>query len=355
VRQKTKRRQRPTRFGRLKAINLPDVEVLDDIKEATPYKSKRIAEKMDLSYKQDAELVPARISEIHSNYNYIVEADGVFYEATLSGRLRQFLYESLGVAAVGDRVMVDISAEPDYRIEQVLPRSNTLSRYTSGSFQKEILIAANIDQVIITSSWRKPNIKAGLIDRYICIATLQEIEPVIVINKIDLCRNRDDYEELCGFYREMGYKLIATSTVTGEGMDELKAVLKDKDSVFSGQSGTGKSSLINFLQPGLDLETAQVSKYNEKGRHTTTRATLIPWDFGGHLLDTPGIKTINLHAADKDRIPRVFPGFANFIDGCHFRDCSHSHEEHCGVLRAVEEGAIPVQRYESYLELMESL
>ena len=355
MRQKTKKRQKPTRFGRLRAINLPDVEVLDDIKEATPYKSQRIAEKMELSFKQDAELVPARISEIHSNYNYIVEADGVFYEATLSGRLRQFLFSSLGVAAVGDRVMVDISTEPDYRIEQVLPRTNTLSRYTSGSFQKEILIAANIDQVIITSSWRKPMIKAGLIDRYICIATLQGIKPVVVINKIDLCREREEYEELSSFYLNMGYKLFATSTVTGEGMEELKAVLKDKDSVFSGQSGTGKSSLINHLQPGLDLDTAQVSKYNEKGRHTTTRATLIPWDFGGHLLDTPGIKTINLHAQDKEQIPRVFPGFSHFLSGCHFRDCSHSHEERCGVLQAVEEGVIPIERYESYLALMESL
>ena len=355
MRQKTKRRQRPTRYGRLKAINLPDVEVLDDLKEATPYKSKRIAEKMELSFKQDAELVPARISEIHSNYNYIVEADGVFYEATLSGRLRQFLYDSLGVAAVGDRVMVDISTEPDYRIEQVLPRTNTLSRYTSGSFQKEILIAANIDQVIITSSWAKPNIKAGLIDRYICIATLQEIKPIIVINKIDLCEYPEDFEELSGFYLDMGYTLIATSTVTGEGMEELRKVLKDKDSVFSGQSGTGKSSLINYLQPGLDLETAQVSKYNEKGRHTTTRATLIPWDFGGHLLDTPGIKTINLHANDKDQIPRVFPGFSHFLASCHFRDCSHTHEEHCGVIQAVEEGVIPIERYDSYLALRESL
>jgi ribosome biogenesis GTPase len=138
-------------------------------------------------------------------------------------------------------------------------------------------------------------------------------------------------------------------------MPELREALKDKDSVFSGQSGTGKSSLINWLEPGLDLDTAEVSDFNEKGKHTTSQSILIPWSFGGHILDTPGIKTINLHSDAKPMLPKIFPGFSKLAERCRFRDCTHSHEEDCSVLDALEAGNIPLERYESYLRIMDSL
>ncbi|NLK50480.1 MAG: ribosome small subunit-dependent GTPase A [Candidatus Cloacimonetes bacterium] len=354
MRQRDKKRDR--RYtGRLRAISLPDIDILDDERESAQTKSMRTFDKQDESLKEGMELVEGRISEIHSNYNYVVESGGRFYRATLSGRLKQFLYGRRSVATVGDRVQLDISMEPDYRVENILPRTNALTRYAGGSFQKEIIIAANIDQVIITNSWRKPLIKPGLIDRYICIATLEGLAPIIVINKIDLVEYPEDAQELSEYYIKMGYQTILTSTLTGEGMDRLKEVLKDKDSVFSGQSGTGKSSLINYLEPQLNLPTSEVSDYNEKGRHTTTRTILIPWSFGGHILDTPGIKTVNLHSDAKPEIPKVFPGFHHFAPNCYFRDCSHTHEDNCAVLKAVEEDVIPIERYDSYLQLMDSL
>ncbi len=355
MKQKDRKQQRPPAEERLKNVRMPDLDGLDDVRETAQYKTLRTAEKQHHKFKRTTELIPGRILEVKTNYSYLVEAGDKLYEATLSGRLKQFSYASKALSAVGDRVELDISGDPNFRIENILPRVNALSRYAGGSFQKEIILAANIDQVIITSSWRMPLIKPGLIDRYICIAALEDITPVIVINKIDLCEDRVELEETVGYYRESGFPLLCTSVETGEGMEALRALLKDRESVFSGQSGTGKSSLINWLEPGLELRTAEVSDFNEKGKHTTTQAILKPWSFGGHLLDTPGIKTVNLHRDAKAEIPKVFPGFGELADNCRFRDCTHTHEDDCAVLTAYEADLIPVERYESYLRIMDSL
>lgn len=355
MKQKDRKKQRPHAGRRLRNVRVPNLDALDDVREVAHYKSQRTAEKQHQTFKQSSELIPGRILEVRTNYNYLVEAEGKFYEATLSGRLKQFSYSSRALSAVGDRIELDISGDPHFRIENILPRVNTLSRYASGNFQKEIIVAANIDQVVITASWRMPLIKPGLIDRYICAATLENIHPVIVINKIDLCEDREELADTVEYYRESGYPLLCTSVVSGEGMEDLRAILIDRDSVFSGQSGTGKSSLINWLEPGLELRTAEVSDFNEKGKHTTTQAILFPWSFGGHLLDTPGIKTVNLHRSAISEIPRVFPGFAKLAPNCFFRDCTHTHEDDCAVLDAQEAGKIPLERYESYLRILESL
>lgn len=355
MKQKDRKKQQPQAGERLKNVQVPDLDGLDDVRETAHYKTLRTADKQHHKYKRGTQLIPGRILEVKTNYSYLVEVENKLYTATLSGRLKQFSYASKALSAVGDRVELDISGDPHFRIENILPRVNTLSRYAEGSFQKEIIVAANIDQVVITASWRMPLIKPGLIDRYVCIAALQNIQPVIVINKIDLCEDRAELEETVGYYRESGYPLLCSSVVSGEGMEELRALLKDRDSVFSGQSGTGKSSLINWLEPGLELRTAEVSDFNEKGRHTTTQAVLKPWSFGGHLLDTPGIKTVNLHRDAKSEIPKVFPGFSDLAVNCRFRDCTHTHEDDCAVLAAHAEGRIPLERYESYLRLLDSL
>ncbi|MDD4308977.1 MAG: ribosome small subunit-dependent GTPase A [Candidatus Cloacimonetes bacterium] len=341
--------------GRMLNFVLPDPDILDDIKDAPQYKTARTKEKSKHSFKLGMDLAEGRITEIKSNYLYLVEVNGEMHTASMSGRLKQFLYQSHALAAVGDRVSLDLSNAPDYRVEHILPRTNSLIRYGGGSFQKEIILAANIDQVIITSSWRMPMFKPGLIDRYLCIAAIHGIAPIIVINKIDLLEDSEELEEATAYYRYIGIPLLCTSIIDGTGMLELRNMLCNKDSVFTGHSGTGKSSLINYLEPSLTLATAEVSDFNEKGKHTTTQAILLPWSFGGHLLDTPGIKTISLHGDQKELIPKVFPGFDRFHHDCRFRDCSHTHEEDCAVLKALEDDLIPIERYDSYLNIYEGL
>jgi ribosome biogenesis GTPase / thiamine phosphate phosphatase len=327
----------------------------DEHQSNVTHKAKRTSQKSGQSLKNDLDLRLGRIVEVKSNYLNIVRIEDNEYSCSLSGRLKQFSYSTKLLTAVGDWVNVDFSNVPDYRIEEILPRHNTLSRYTENAFQKEIIVVSNIDFLVITASWRLPLLKLGLIDRYLCIAALNGLRPIICINKIDLCNELSEAEQETAYYKKLDIPVIFTSTLTNVGINELKALLAGNDSVFSGQSGTGKSSIINCLEPGLNLSVSEVSSFNEKGKHTTSQARLIKWSFGGNLADTPGLKTINLHKEQKSLVPNAFPGFSELADQCYFRSCTHSHETDCAVKTAVEKGKIPVERYESYIRIMESL
>ncbi|MDD2332614.1 MAG: ribosome small subunit-dependent GTPase A [Candidatus Cloacimonetes bacterium] len=341
--------------NRFHAINIPDLDILDDELHTEQYKSLRTGTKSAQVRKNNLSLLSGRILEIKTNYHYIVDLKGEKVSCSLGGRLRQYQFGTKALTAVGDFVEVDISTAPRYRIENVMARKNTFSRFSEGQFQKEIILAANLDQIIITASWKMPNLKLGLVDRYICIARIFDVEPIVCLTKLDLCTDRSEALALMEYYQNAGIKTLLTSVVDNTGIEELKELLKDKESVFSGQSGTGKSSLINWLEPALQLATAEVSSFNEKGKHTTTQSILIPWSFGGYLVDTPGLKTINLHRDHKDLIPQIFPGFEPYAKKCYFRTCTHDHEEDCAVKNAVEAGNIPEDRHISYLRIMDSL
>ena len=342
-----------------KNIKISNVELTDidhfteDEVSVEKRAEKKLIEKGKHSSKRNLKLKQGRILEVRSNYKCLVKIDKEDLLCTLGGRFKQVNFETKSIVAAGDYVNVDVSSDP--RIEEIVDRTNTLSRFSDNDFQTEIIIASNVDQVVITSSYKDPMLNLGLVDRYICAAKINNISPVVCINKIDLAEFMNEITQVGKFYENLGFKVIFTSTKTGEGIKKLKKLLKDKDSVFSGHSGAGKSSLINVLQPNLKLKTAQISDYHRKGVHTTTRSRLLEWDFGGYLVDTPGIKTFGLHRKDKEILKGIFPGLSALAHDCKFVNCTHSHEIKCGVKKEIENGNYPIARYESYLRILESL
>jgi ribosome biogenesis GTPase / thiamine phosphate phosphatase len=339
---------------KLQNLNIDNIEAFEetDIIEDNRSTKKNLG-KAEISSKSNLKLKKGRVLEVKSNNTFFVEIGDEKLECYLSGRLRQLNYKTRTIVAVGDYVNVDFAEEP--RIEEILPRKNSLSRFSENNFQSEVIIASNLDQVIITTSIKEPDLNLGLVDRYICTARLFDIIPVICVNKIDLIEHFIVLKNEMKFYSDSKIKVIFCSAETGEGLNELKSLLSQKQTVFSGLSGTGKSSIINQIQPGLNLRVANVSDVTSKGMHTTTSAKLIEWEFGGYLVDTPGIKTFGLHRDDKYRISRVFPGIDLLYEECKFDDCSHDHEAGCAVINAVDKGEFPVERYNSYLRLLESL
>jgi ribosome biogenesis GTPase len=283
----------------------------------------------------------------------------------LRGILKKDKTQLKNLVMVGDKVLFERGAPGEGAIARVLPRKSVLSRADNLSRRKEQLIAANIDQVIITASVVSPPLKPSLVDRYIIAAQKGGMEPVVVVNKVDLLESSkaDDptlevertlYDEFVKAYRAAGITVIPMSMLTGAGIDQLKEAMKDKASVFSGQSGVGKSSLINAVT-GHGLKTGDVVGKTGKGAHTTTTAQLIPLEFGGWCIDTPGIKSFGIWDLDLEVVQHYFPEIFETGRRCRYPDCSHRHEVGCAVADAVEKEEISWLRYESYLALMDSL
>jgi ribosome biogenesis GTPase / thiamine phosphate phosphatase len=316
---------------------------------------KRLRLKEKRSKKTNSLLKLGRVLKCYTNNLFNVKIGSELITCPLSGRFKNVELASRAFVVVGDKVQVDMSREHPI-IEEVNERSNTLNRFVMrGNCEVEVPIAANIDQVIITASCGEPKINLNLVDRYLCSATLNDIESIICINKIDLLEDISQLEEKCSYYEDIGIKVVLVSAKSGKGIEKLKELLRDRDTLFSGPSGAGKSTLINRLEPGLNLRTGEVSEITSKGKHTTSYSELIPWSFGGYLIDTPGIKTFGLPISSKQDIPRMFPGFERWAPMCRFNDCIHIAEEGCRVKEALESGELDEERYQSYLNIYDSL
>jgi ribosome biogenesis GTPase len=335
---------------KLKNIKVDDI---DDIYhfETSQFKKEKATKTLTTrgkqTYKSNLNLTKSRVYELGANYSCKVKIDGEFRNSIVSGRLKFLAHSTKNPICVGDYVSVDITDPQNLRIEEIMERKNILTRYIV-EVKREMLLASNIDQMVITTSAREPNFNANIVDRYICLAEMLDIYPIICINKIDLIDGHDDIKIECDYYSKMGYQIVYISARTSEGLDELKDLLINKDTIFTGSSGTGKSSIINALQPDLNLRTGDISYKHNRGMHTTTSARLVEWDFGGHLIDTPGVKSLHLRETDVEFLPYSFPGFYKYFDLCAFKNCTHMpHEDSCAIIERIGT-IIPKNRYENY-------
>lgn len=320
-------------------------------------KERRMAEKTDRSKfkKTDAEpekseeelsdLPRGRVIAITGEGSW-VDYEGKQYLCALKGFLKKEKTQAKNLLAVGD--WVRFSKEGS--IVQIEERTSSLSR-TDISGRKEQLIAVNIDLAIIVVSVALPELKPALVDRYMIAAEKGNLQPIIVLSKIDLLETKELYDQFLKDYEPLGYPIISVSTVSGVGIAELRALLQNKTSVFSGQSGVGKSSLLNACF-GLTLKVGELTQKTYKGTHTTTTAELLPLPGGGYCVDTPGIRSFGIWKLKKEEVVTHFIEFVELSHLCKFPDCTHITEPQCEVLRRLEEGKLSHLRYESYKTLL---
>jgi len=285
-----------------------------------------------------------------------VRTDEGLLECSLRGRLKKER-QSSDIAVIGDEVEVTQVSPKHGAIELVYPRQTKLARRAVGSkgMWKEDVIVANADQVVLVMACSHPDFSPRMLDRYLVLTEMSDLEAVIVANKVDLVGEARAHQ-LFATYERIGYTVIYTSTKIGQGIEELRGRLAGRISVITGKSGVGKSSLLNTLQPGLSLATSEVSSVLAKGRHTTTVAELIELEGlgGGFVADTPGIRELGLWRFPVEDLAWCFREFRPFLDECRFAGCSHTHEPECAVRTALERGEIEPARYDSYTRLYEN-
>jgi ribosome biogenesis GTPase len=286
-----------------------------------------------------------RVLRVHGLQSIVETQDGRQYRCAVRRLLRTLATDARSIVTTGDRVWFRPALNDDGLIDRVEPRHGLLTRASRG---REHVIVANVDQVVIVMSVVEPDLKPHLIDRYLVSAGQGGIAPIVCLNKADLVQH-DALQPLIGMYSQLGIPVLLTSARSGLGVERLRRRLRDRQSVFSGQSGVGKSSLLNAIQPGLGLRVREVSEVNQKGRHTTTTAQLLRLDSGGWVVDTPGLRQFQLWDIQPGEVEGYFPEFRPFVPLCVYPDCTHTHEDRCAVKRAVSRRLISAQRYTSYL------
>ncbi len=299
------------------------------------------------------------MARVTGSWHDIRLEDGSILPSRTTGKLRLEDIKTTNPVGVGDEVEVQYEAGDEVKgiITEVLPRKNYIVRQSPRKKHDLHLLASNVDQAMLVTTIVQPMLKLGFIDRFLLMTEPHNIPVIIVINKNDLF-TEEEMEIFGGLkimYEDIGHRVMSCSAVTGDGVDELRAILKDKTTLVAGQSGVGKSTLVNAIQPGLGLKTDEISDYSGKGQHTTTFAEMFSLDSGGYIIDTPGIKMLSFNNLEPMDVAHNFREFFEKSSDCRFPNCLHRNEPGCAVKAAVEEGTISSMRYEHYLQIISEI
>jgi len=292
-----------------------------------------------------------RVLAVRGLISIVEEDGGAIWQCVTRRLLKTLSTDQRHVVAAGDRILfrpVENSDPAEGVIERVEPRYGSICRTSRGRQQ---ILVTNVDQLLIVTSAAQPRLKPNLIDRLLVTAEKGRVRPIICINKVDLV-DLAKLQPLVGVYSQMGYGVLLLSAETGFGMDRFRRTLIGKESVVTGQSGVGKSSLLNQIDPKLQLAVRTVSTDSEKGRHTTTTARLLPLSCGGYVVDTPGIRQFQLWDVIVEEVAGFYRDLRPYVCQCAFPDCTHTHEDECAVKNAVADGRLDERRYDSYCHLI---
>ncbi|MBR3451357.1 MAG: ribosome small subunit-dependent GTPase A [Muribaculaceae bacterium] len=282
--------------------------------------------------------------------------DGNTVNCKMRGVLRLKGLRCTNPVAVGDRVQVEDKGGDAPVVGEIEPRRNYIIRRASNLSKEFQIIAANLDQAVLVATLTNPETSTTFIDRFLATAEAYQVPAVLVFNKIDLLDTdewRKRLDELKALYESIGYPVVTMSAATGEGADALRAQLAGKMSLLSGNSGVGKSSIINLLVPDAHVRVGDVSHTHHKGMHTTTFSELLDLPDGGAIIDTPGVKAFGTIDFERAEVAHYFPEIFKISDDCRFNNCTHTHEPGCAVLAAVEQGLIAPSRFTSYLSILD--
>lgn len=281
--------------------------------------------------------------------------DGQLIESKIKGNFRLKGIRSTNPVAVGDRVQLITNQEGTAFISSIEDRRNYIIRKSPNLSKQSHILAANVDQALLVVTVNYPQTSTTFIDRFLASAEAYQVPVILVFNKRDILSEDElHYEQMMRtLYETVGYQCVEISAATGEGIDELRPLVKDKISLLSGNSGVGKSTLINQLIPEASQRTAEISDAHNTGMHTTTFSEMIELPGGGYLIDTPGIKGFGTFDIEKEELTSYFKEIFRFSEGCRFSNCTHTHEPGCAVIKAVEEHYIAASRYQSYLSMLE--
>ncbi|TJY36991.1 ribosome small subunit-dependent GTPase A [Pontimicrobium aquaticum] len=284
--------------------------------------------------------------------------NGKFYECRIKGKFRLKGIKSTNPIAVGDYVEFELETKNNQEtgvINRIQDRKNYIVRKSVNLSKQTHIIASNIDQVFLLVTINNPPTFTTFIDRFLITAEAYSIKAVLLFNKIDTYDEETllEVKYLAALYRKIGYECIGISAKTGKNIDKVKVLMKDKVSMFTGHSGVGKSTLINAIEPGLDLKTKEISEQHQQGQHTTTFAEMFDLSFDAKIIDTPGIKGFGVVDMDKEEVGDYFPEFFELKQHCKFNNCLHIHEPNCAVKEALDNDEIAYSRYRSYLQILE--